>query len=72
MPPSADAGSTDIRRVLATHGGHATLVRAAPEVRNAIEVFHPMDHGTERMTRGLKQVFDPAGILNSGRMYINV
>lgn len=72
VPPSADAGSTDIRRVLATHGGHATLVRAAPEVRSAIEVFHPMDHGTERMTRGLKQVFDPAGILNSGRMYINV
>ncbi len=72
VPPSADAGSTDIRRVLATYGGHATLVRAAPEVRSAIEVFHPMDHGTERMTRGLKQVFDPAGILNSGRMYINV
>ena len=72
VPPSADAGSTDIRRVLATHGGHATLMRAAPDVRSAIEVFHPMDHGTERMTRGLKQVFDPAGILNSGRMYINV
>ncbi|MEM6497327.1 MAG: FAD-binding protein [Pseudomonadota bacterium] len=72
VPESADAGSTDIRRVLATYGGHATLVRAASEVRSSIEVFHPMDHGTERITRGLKQVFDPAGILNSGRMYTNV
>ena len=27
VPPSADAGTTDIRRVLAAHGGHATLIR---------------------------------------------
>ena len=72
VPPSADAGATDIRRVLATHSGHATLVRADPAVRASIDVFQPMDHGVERITRSLKQVFDPAGILNPGRMYVNV
>lgn len=71
-PDAADAGSTDIRRVLATFGGHATLVRADATVRAAVEVFHPMDHGSERITRSLKQVFDPAGILNPGRMYANI
>lgn len=72
VPTAADAGATDIRRVLATHGGHATLVRADPSVRSSIDVFQPMDHGIERITRSLKQVFDPAGILNPGRMYVNV
>ncbi|MGI9424662.1 MAG: FAD-binding protein [Hyphomicrobiaceae bacterium] len=72
VPESADAGSTDIRRVLATHGGHATLIRADASVRAAIEVFQPMDHGSERITTGLKQVFDPAGILNPGRMYAHI
>ncbi len=72
VPPSADAGTTDIRRVLATHGGHATLIRADASVRASVEVFPPMDHGTERITRGLKSVFDPARILNPGRMYANM
>jgi glycolate oxidase FAD binding subunit len=72
VPPSADAGTTDIRRVLATHGGHATLIRADASVRSSVEVFPPMDHGTERITHGLKSVFDPAGILNPGRMYANM
>ena len=72
VPDSADAGATDIRRVLAAYGGHATLVRASPEVRTAVEVFQPMEPGTEIMTRRLKQVFDPAGILNPGRMYAGI
>ncbi|HUS97023.1 MAG TPA: FAD-binding protein [Hyphomicrobiaceae bacterium] len=69
VPVSADAGATDIRRVLAAHRGYATLVRAAPDVRRAVDVFQPMDPGIARMTRELKSVFDPAGILNPGRMY---
>jgi glycolate oxidase FAD binding subunit len=69
VPASADAGATDIRRVIAPHGGHATLVRAAPGVRSVVEVFHPLDPGVERLTRRLKSTFDPAGILNPGRMY---
>jgi glycolate oxidase FAD binding subunit len=69
VPASADAGATDIRRVIALHGGHATLVRADPAVRAAVEVFQPLDPGVERLTRRLKAAFDPVGVLNPGRMY---
>jgi glycolate oxidase FAD binding subunit len=66
---TTDAGAADIRRVIATHGGHATLIRAEPEVRAAVDVFQPLEPGVERISRKLKATFDPAGILNPGRMY---
>ncbi len=69
--PTTDAGAADIRRVIATHGGHATLIRAEPQVRAAVEVFQPLEAGLERLSRKLKAAFDPAGILNPGRMYAN-
>ena len=72
VPISADAGATDIRRVIALHGGHATLVRAEASVRAAVEVFQPLDPGIDRLTRRLKAAFDPAGILNPGRMYATI
>jgi glycolate oxidase FAD binding subunit len=72
VPQSADAGATEIRRVIASIGGHATLVRASPEVKAAIDVFEPMRSGIELMSHRLKQVFDPAGILNPGRMYADM
>jgi glycolate oxidase FAD binding subunit len=67
--PTTDAGAADVRRVIATHGGHATLVRAEPHVRAAVEVFQPLEAGLEKLSRRLKASFDPAGILNPGRMY---
>ena len=67
--PTTDAGAADVRRVIATHGGHATLIRAEPEVRAAVEVFQPLEAGLEKLSRKLKAAFDPAGILNPGRMY---
>ena len=67
--PTTDAGAADIRRVIAVHGGHATLIRAEPQVRAAVEVFQPLEAGLERLSRRLKATFDPAGILNPGRMY---
>jgi len=72
VPESADAGATDIRRITAQYGGHATLMRADPNVRAAIDVFQPLDPGVERLTRGLKAAFDPAGILSPGRMYASL
>lgn len=68
-PASADAGSADIRRAVATHGGHATLIRADDTVRSNVEVFQPLAPAIDRITRGIKQAFDPLRLLNPGRMY---
>jgi len=65
---TADAGAADIRRVIASHGGHATLIRAAPAVRASIDVFQPLEPDLAAITRGIKSVFDPKDILNRGRM----
>lgn len=72
VPQSADAGATEIRRVIASTGGHATLVRAADDVKVSIDVFEPMHAGVELMSKRLKQVFDPSGILNRGRMFADL
>lgn len=69
VPKSSDGGATDIRRVMAIYGGHATLIRADAAVRSAVEVFQPVAPGIERITAKLKATFDPHGILNPGRMY---
>jgi glycolate oxidase FAD binding subunit len=58
-----------MRRVIAAHGGHATLIRAEPSVRAAVDAFQPLEAGLDRLSRRLKAAFDPAGILNPGRMY---
>jgi glycolate oxidase FAD binding subunit len=68
-PATADAGSADIRRAVATHGGHATLIRADEAVRRTVEVFQPLGPAVDRITRGIKQAFDPLRLLNPGRMY---
>jgi glycolate oxidase FAD binding subunit len=47
-------------------GGHATLFRHAPA---GAEVFAPLAAPLIRLHRELKRVFDPAGVLNPGRMY---
>lgn len=56
----------ELRRRLAGAGGFAHLVRSRG-ARN--EVFHPLEPGMARLHEGLKRAFDPAGILNPGRMY---
>ncbi len=69
VPDSSDASASDIRRSLAHLGGHATLVRAADDIRMRTEVFHPVPGALGRLTRGIKNSFDPNHILNPGRMY---
>ncbi len=68
----ADAGAKIIRGAVRAVGGHATLVRAPEDVRNAVEVFEPLSPPLMNLTRKLKATFDPAGILNPGRMYAAV
>lgn len=72
VPAAADAGAADVRRAVAVRGGHATLIRAAPQVRAKVDVFEPMKPEIERLTRGVKTSFDPLGLLNRGRMYANL
>lgn len=67
-----DAGAAVIRAAVASVGGHATLVRASETVRNAVEVFEPQPAPIMDLTRKLKATFDPAGILNPGRIYAGV
>jgi glycolate oxidase FAD binding subunit len=57
---------TNVRELVAAVGGHATLFRHAPE---SAEVFSRLAPPVMRLHKELKRVFDPAGILNPGRMY---
>ncbi|MEQ1669198.1 MAG: FAD-linked oxidase C-terminal domain-containing protein, partial [Sulfuriferula sp.] len=59
-----------VRAQVAALGGHATLF-AGGDV-NAVgsaDIFQPLDAGIWRLHQRLKQAFDPANILNPGRMY---
>ncbi len=67
-----DAGAAVIRDAIRPLGGHATLVRAPDAVRLAVDVFQPQAPPLMDLTRKLKARFDPAGILNPGRMYAGV
>ena len=67
-----DAGAAVVREAVAAVGGHATLVRAPDDLRNAVDVFQPLPAPLMDLTRKLKASFDPAGILNPGRMYAGV
>ncbi len=68
----SDAGASIIRPAVAAAGGHATLIRAPADLRNAIAVFDPPNPALMTLTRKLKETFDPTGILNPGRMYAGV
>jgi glycolate oxidase FAD binding subunit len=55
-----------IREVAQRAGGHATLFRGGDK---SVGVFHPLAPAIMKIHRRLKAAFDPAGILNPGRMY---
>ncbi len=63
-----DAGAALIRRQTAALGGHATLIRGSEELRARVPVFEPLSAPLAALSRGLKQKFDPRGILNPGLM----
>jgi glycolate oxidase FAD binding subunit len=62
----SDAPASKIREAAAGTGGHACLFRGADRQG---EVFHPLAPALEGLHRNLKRAFDPAGILNPGRLY---
>ncbi|MDF1791301.1 MAG: FAD-binding protein [Thalassobaculaceae bacterium] len=68
VPPSADASAGAVRRAVDVVGGHATLIRAAPEVRAVVDSFHPQSGPIAALAKRVKDSFDPKGVLNPGRM----
>ena len=63
-----DAQEPTVRGALATVGGHATLMRASDTVRAAVPVFQPEPAPIAALSERIRAEFDPAGILNPGRM----
>jgi glycolate oxidase FAD binding subunit len=61
----SDAPKASIRRIVAEHGGHATLFRRGEDS----ERFHPLPDTLLKLHRRLKQAFDPNAIFNPGRLY---
>ena len=55
-----------IRAAGVAAGGHASLLRAPDELRKTLPVIEPGALGP--LMRRVKQAFDPAGILNAGRL----
>ena len=62
----SDAPAREIREAAKALDGHATLFRAADKSPGA---FAPLDEVLTRLHRALKAEFDPAGVLNPGRLY---
>jgi glycolate oxidase FAD binding subunit len=63
-----DAGTAIIRGAIAEEGGHATLIRAAEAMRLRVPVFQPQPDALTRLAGRIKEGYDPAHILNPGRM----
>ena len=68
-PAGTDGGAGPIRQLVDAIGGHATLVSAPFNMRQAIDVFHPQPKALYELSKRVKASFDPIGILNPGRMY---
>ncbi len=62
------APGTYLWSALAGIDGHATLVRAAADIRKALGAFHPEPAPVAALSEGLRRKFDPRGILNPGLM----
>jgi glycolate oxidase FAD binding subunit len=76
-PQQQTQPNSETIRALATRmGGHATLFRCRnntlSEVNKPTGIFHPLTPPLLAIHRRLKQTFDPAGIFNPGRMYLEL
>ena len=66
--PTQDAHAPLLRTMVERLGGHATLIRASAEVREAVDVFQQQAPALAALTRRVKESFDPAHILERGRL----
>ncbi len=62
-PEGSDLTGAALRKKIAAQGGHATLIRGVDP-----EPFHPRPAPVAQLEQGLRQRFDPKGILNPGLM----
>ncbi|NNK77875.1 MAG: glycolate oxidase subunit GlcE [Litoreibacter sp.] len=62
------AEGRDLRPALSEISGHATLLRAGHDTRAAIGAFPPEPAPVAAVSKGLREKFDPRGILNPGLM----
>jgi glycolate oxidase FAD binding subunit len=73
VPETDDAGAAAIRAAIrgpdGRGTGHATLIKGSPALRRAVAVFEPQPPALAALSRRVKEAFDPAHILNPGRMY---
>jgi glycolate oxidase FAD binding subunit len=68
LPPRPDAQAALLRARVDAVGGHATLLRAAEQIRRNVDVFHPQQAGLAALGERVRHSFDPKNILNRGRM----
>jgi glycolate dehydrogenase FAD-binding subunit len=72
VPEEGDGGAALIRTAIrgpdGVGTGHATLIKGSPTLRRAVPVFEPQPAPLAALSRRVKDAFDPAHILNPGRM----
>ena len=67
MPAGADTAG--LHQAARDAGGHARIVRGMAPGGEDVPVFPALAPAQQQLHRNLKNAFDPAGILNPGRMY---
>jgi glycolate oxidase FAD binding subunit len=65
LPASLDPER--LRRVVASLGGHATLVRAPEALKQTASAFHPEPSGVAELSARVRAAFDPSGVFQSNR-----
>jgi glycolate oxidase FAD binding subunit len=68
LPADTDV-ALRLRGITRKTGGHAMLMRASAEARRRLDVFEPESPARAGVTAAVKHAFDPARVLNPGRMY---
>ncbi|MFY9656404.1 MAG: glycolate oxidase subunit GlcE, partial [Methylocystis sp.] len=66
--PAEDAHAGALRPIVEDLGGQATLIRADDEIRARVGVFQPQPLALAALSRRVKESFDPAHILERGRL----